>query len=97
LGKNRSFITDLNRSSDADPHSTSTAFSRSAISGRVKRNSSWPHRDAHHRRLQLLKGHHRVHRVTLNLPDLGDEHRNKQLEAIVTEFAEKIALVLRES
>ena len=31
------------------------------------------------------------------LPDLGDERKNKQLETIVTEFAEKIARVLRES
>jgi hypothetical protein len=32
----------------------------------------------------------------LTLPDVGDERKNKQIEEIVTEFAEKIARVLRE-
>ena len=51
---------------------------------------------AHPRRLQLHSEQQRVRRVTLTLPDLGDERRNKQIEDIVAEFAEKVARVLRD-
>ena len=100
LGKNRSFISQISNPAYPTPipaQHVDGIFEICHFSPREKEQFLAAYRDAHHRRLQLLKGHHRVHRVTLTLPDLGDEHRNKQLETIVTEFAEKIARVLRES
>ena len=100
LGKNRSFISQISNPAYPTPipaQHIDAIFDICHFSPREKEQFLTAYREAHHRRLQLLKGHHRVHRVTLTLPDLGDEHRNNQLESIVTEFAAKIARVLRES
>lgn len=99
LGKNRSFISQISNPAYPTPipaQHVEGIFEICHFSPREREQFLAAYRDAHHRKLQLLKGHHRVHRVSLSLPDLGDEQRNKQLEAIVTEFAEKIARVLRE-
>ncbi len=99
LGKNRSFISQISNPAYLTPipaQHIEAIFEICHFSPREKEQFLAAYRDAHHRRLQLLKAHHRVHRVTMTLPDLGDEHRNKQLELIVTEFAAKIARVLRD-
>jgi len=99
LGKNRSFISQISNPAYLTPipaQHIEAIFEICHFSPREKEQFLAAYRDAHHRRLQLLKGHHRVHRVTMTLPDLGDDHRNKQLELIVTEFAAKIARVLRD-
>jgi hypothetical protein len=38
-----------------------------------------------------------MRQVTVTLPDLGSEGRNRQLDAIVKELADKVARLLRES
>jgi hypothetical protein len=49
-------------------------------------------------RSQLLKEEHdRSRQLTVAVPDLGTDVRNRQLEAIVKEFADKVARLLRES
>src|SRR5262245_37409222 len=56
------------------------------------------YRAAHPRRLQLLRDEHeRMRQFTVAVPDLGSDSRNRRLEAIVKEFADKVARALRES
>jgi hypothetical protein len=100
LGKNRSFISQISNPAYPTPipaQHIEGIFEICHFSPREREQFLAAYRDAHHRRLQLLKGHHRVRRVTLSLPDLGEDRRNKQLETIVTEFAEKIGRVLRDT
>jgi hypothetical protein len=100
LGKNRSFISQISNPAYPTPipaQHIEGIFEICHFSPREREQFLAAYRDAHHRRLQLLKGHHRLRRVTLSLPDLGEDQRNKQLEAIVTEFAEKVARVLRDT
>jgi len=55
------------------------------------------YRKAHPRRLQLLtEEHDRMRQLIVAVPDLGTDARNQQLEAIVKEFADKVARLLRE-
>jgi hypothetical protein len=44
----------------------------------------------------LKEEHERQREVTIALPDLGTDARNRRLDAIVKEFAEKVARLLRE-
>ena len=100
LGKNRSFISQISNPAYPTPipaQHIEGIFEICHFSPREKQQFLDAYRDAHHRRLQLLKGQHRVRRVTLSLPDLGEDRKNKQLETIVTEFAEKIGRVLRDT
>jgi hypothetical protein len=100
LGKNRSFISQISNPAYPTPipaQHIEGIFEICHFSPREREQFLAAYSDAHHRRLQLLKGHHRVRRVTLSLPDLGEDRRNKQLETIVTEFAEKIGRVLRDT
>jgi len=100
LGKNRSFISQISNPAYPTPipaQHIEGIFEICHFSPREREQFLAAYRDAHHRRLQVLKGHHRVRRVTLSLPDLGEDRRNKQLETIITEFVEKIGRVLRDT
>ena len=99
LGKNRSFISQISNAVYPTPipaQHIESIFEICHFSPREKEQFLAAYRNAHHRRLELLKGHHRTRRVTLSMPDLGDEQRNRQLETIIMEFAEKIARVLQD-
>jgi len=99
LGKNRSFISQISNAVYPTPipaQHVESIFEICHFSPREKEQFLAAYRNAHHRRLDLLKGHHRARRVTLSIPDLGDEQRNRQLETIIMEFAEKIARVLQD-
>ena len=39
----------------------------------------------------------RSRRLTLMLPDLGSEQKNRKLDALLSEFAEKIARLIEDS
>lgn len=99
LGKNRSFISQIANPAYTIPipvQHVERIFEICHFSPRERDRFLKAYRDAHPRRLQLLSPHEREHRITLTLPDLGDKRRNQQLEAVVTEFVDKIARVLRE-
>jgi len=98
LGKNRSFISQISNPVYPTPipaQHVESIFEICHFSPRERQQFLAAYQQAHPRRLQLHSEHARVRRVTLALPDLGDERKNKQIEEIVTEFAEKIARVLR--
>jgi hypothetical protein len=99
LGKNRSFISQISNPVYPTPipaQHVESIFEICHFSPRERQQFLAAYQRAHPRRLQSHSEHARVRRVTLTLPDVGDERKNKQIEEIVTEFAEKIARVLRE-
>ncbi len=101
LGKNRSFISLISNPTypDADSRAAHRADLRDLplLAARA-RALPGGYRTAHPRRLQLLKEEHdRMRQLTVTVPDLGTDARNRRLEAIVKEFADKVARLLRES
>jgi hypothetical protein len=101
LGKNRSFISLISNPGYPTPiplQHVERIFEICHFSPRERERFLTAYRTAHPRRLQLLKEEHdRLRQVTVAVPDLGTEARNRQLEAIVREFADKVARLLRES
>lgn len=99
LGKNRSFISQISNPAYATPipvQHVDRIVEVCHFSPREKERFLGAYRKAHPRRLQVLKGQ-RVRTVEVTLPDLGSDARNRQLEGIVAEFADKVARLLRES
>ena len=100
LGKNRSFISLISNPSYPTPipvQHIEPIFEICHFSPRERERFLAGYRKAHPRRLQLLKEEHdRMRQLTVAVPDLGTDARNQQLEAIVKEFADKVARLLRE-
>ncbi len=44
----------------------------------------------------MLQEREKSRRVTIMLPDLGSDRKNRRLDALVSEFADKIAGLLKE-
>jgi len=101
LGKNRSFISLISNPSYPTPipvQHIESIFEICHFSPRERERFLVAYRRAHPRRLQLLKEEHdRLRQLTITVPDLGTDVRNRQLEAIVKEFADNVARLLRES
>src|SRR4249920_70066 len=101
LGKNRSFISLISNPGYPTPipvQHIEPIFEICHFSPRERERFLVAYRAAHPRRLQVLKEEReQLRHVTLALPDLGSEARNRQLDAIAKEFAEKVARLLRES
>src|SRR5690349_22078015 len=90
LGKNRSFISQISNPVYPTPipaQHVDSIFEICHFSPRERQQFLAAYQQAHPRRLQSHAEHARVRRVTLTLPDVGDERKNKQIEEIVTEFA----------
>jgi hypothetical protein len=99
LGKNRSFISQISNPAYATPipvQHVERIVEICHLSPREKERFLGAYRKAHPRRLQVLKAAP-VRSVTVAVPDLGSDARNRQLDGIVTEFADKVARLLRES
>jgi hypothetical protein len=100
LEKNRSFISLISNPAYPTPiplQHVERIFEICHFSPRERERFLAAYRAAHPRRLQILKEEReRLREVTVVLPDLGTDARNRRLEAIVKEFAEKVARLLRE-
>lgn len=99
LGKNRSFISQISNPAYATPipvQHVERIVEVCHFSPREKERFLGAYRKAHPRRLQILKSQP-ARSVIVKVPDLGSEARNRQLDGIITEFAEKVARLLRES
>lgn len=98
LGKNRSFISQICNPGYPTPipvQHVESIFEICHFAPRERDEFLAAYRRAHPRRLQLHKERERVRRVTLSLPDLQDEAKNRQLEATLAELAEKLAVIMR--
>ena len=100
LEKNRSFISLISNPAYPTPiplQHVERIFEICHFSPRERERFLAAYRAAHPRRLQILKEEHeQLREVKVVLPDLGTDARNRRLEAIVKEFAEKVARLLRE-
>lgn len=100
LEKNRSFISLISNPAYPTPipvQHVERIFEICHFSPRERERFLAAYRAAHPRRLQVLKEEgERLREVKVVLPDLGTDARNRRLEAIVKEFAEKVARLLRE-
>jgi hypothetical protein len=99
LGKNRSFISQISNPAYPTPipaQHVDAILEICHFAPAERAQFLAAYRRAHPQRLRVL-GQLRVRRVALTLPDLGDEERNRRLEAALVEMAERIAGMLRES
>jgi hypothetical protein len=100
LEKNRSFISLISNPAYPTPipvQHVERIFEICHFSPRERERFLTAYRAAHPRRLQVLKEERdKMRQVTVALPDLGSDARNRQLDSIVKEFADKVARLLRE-
>lgn len=98
LGKNRSFISQISNPAYTVPipvQHVERIMEICHFSPREKERFLAAYRKAHPRRLRILEEEpQRTHTITL--PDLGSEARNRQLDGIVTAFAEQVARLLQD-
>ncbi|MFO1057093.1 MAG: hypothetical protein U1E53_09015 [Dongiaceae bacterium] len=101
LGKNRSFISQISNPAYPTPipaQHVDAILEICHFAAGERAQFLAAYRRAHPQRLRVLgQLELRVRRVALTLPDLGDEERNRRLEAALVEMAERIAGMLRES
>ncbi|WP_199229658.1 hypothetical protein [Azospirillum sp. TSO22-1] len=99
MGKNRSFVSQLTNPTNPTPvpaQHIELIFDICHFAPAEREAFLAAYRRAHPRRLRLPHEHHRARRISVEVPDLGDEERNRRLDAIVTEFAAKIAHLLHD-
>ncbi|HXV25028.1 MAG TPA: hypothetical protein VED46_12315 [Alphaproteobacteria bacterium] len=102
LGKNRSFISQISNPVYPTPipaQHVERIFEICHFSKEERKLFLAAYRRAHPRRLQANDGGDAepVRRMTMTLPDLGDARKNRKLDALVSEFAELAAKLLRDA
>jgi hypothetical protein len=98
LGKNRSFISQISNPIYPTPipaQHVESIFEICHFSPVERDRFLDAYRRAHPQRLRVLNHQDRVRRITLTLPDLEDEQKNRKLESALAEFAERIAQLMR--
>jgi hypothetical protein len=98
LGKNRSFISQISNPTYLTPIPAQHVESILEIchfSPPERERFLAAYRRAHPQRLRALNHQERVRRITLTLPDLEDDQKNRKLEAALAELAERIAQLMR--
>jgi len=98
LGKNRSFISQISNPTYPTPipaQHVEAIFEICHFSPPERERFLEAYRQAHPQRLRTLGHQDRVRRITLTLPDLEDEQKNRRLEAALADLAERIAQLMR--
>jgi hypothetical protein len=99
MGKNRSFISQISNSAYQIPipaQHLSTIFEVCHFSPAEKAAFLKAYDRAHPRRTRRHRGAPRERTVTLQLPDLGSEKRNAQLDGLLHDFARRLNALLQE-
>ena len=99
LGKNRSFITQISNPVYQTPipvQHLHRIIDICHFSPQEREQFLHAYHQAHPRRLLMLQEREKSRRVTIMLPDLGNDKKNRRLDALVSEFAERIARLLEE-
>jgi hypothetical protein len=97
LGKNRSFISHISNPTYAVPipqRHLETIFEICHFPPEEKRKFLDAYHRAHPRRLTIAREGRRLRAHTIYLPDLGDDERNRQLEALISEFVNGLARLM---
>ena len=98
LGKNRSFISQISNPTYPTPipaQHVEPIFEICHFSPAERERFLDAYRQAHPQRLRTLGHQDRVRRITLTLPDLEDEQKNRRLDAALSDLAERIAQLIR--
>jgi hypothetical protein len=98
LGKNRSFVTQISNPNYLVPipvQHLPVIFEICHFSNAERTAFTQIYRAAHPRRIVAIPTEPRTRSLVLTLPDLGDAKRNRELDALITEFAERIAQFVR--
>lgn len=99
LGKNRSFISQIANPVYAVPipvQHLETIFEICHFTAGEKREFLTAYVEAHPRRLDLVRKPAGTRKLTLTLPDLSDQRRNRQLDEAVTEMARQLARLAKD-
>lgn len=99
LGKNRSFISQIANPAYATPipaQYLDQIFEICHFSPQQRDLFLTAYRQAHPRRLRLLKDHERQRRLTLVLPDLGDDAKNHKLDELIADLAHRLVHLLQD-
>jgi len=100
LGKNRSFITQIANPTYQTPipaQHVQRIIEICHFSAQEKQQFLQAYQTAHPRRLLLIAREARSRRLTVMLPDLGSEQKNRKLDSLVRQFAEQIARLMEDS
>ena len=99
MGKNRSFVSQISNPAYPVPipvQHLNTIFDVCHFPPPTKTAFLEAYARAHPRRIAQLDEIPRERIITLHLPDLGSSKRNAQLEALMQEFARRLATVLQD-
>jgi hypothetical protein len=91
LGKNRSFVSQITSPTYSIPiphRHLETIFETCHFSPDERRRFLHAYQRAHPQRLKPAREGRRLRAHTLMLPDFGDEQRNRQLDALLTDFVQ---------
>ena len=94
LGKNRSFVTQITNPAYLVPipaKHVSTIFEVCHLSGAERAAFLEAYRRAHPGRLRAPHREAHTRTVTVTVPDLGDDKKNRALEQLVVDFATQLA------
>lgn len=100
LGKNRSFITQIANPSYQTPipaQHVQRIIEICHFSAQEKQEFLQAYQTAHPRRQMLSAREARSRRLTVMLPDLGSEQKNRKLDSLVRQFAEQLARLMEDS
>jgi hypothetical protein len=99
MGKNRSFVSQISNPAYPVPipiQHLNTIFDVCHFSPQTKTAFLKAYARAHPRRMGRLAAAPRERSITLNLPDLGSGARNRQVDALMQEFARRLAGILHD-
>jgi hypothetical protein len=91
LGKNRSFVSQITSPTYSIPiphRHLEAIFETCHFSTEDRRQFLSAYQRAHPQRLKAAREGRRLRAHTLMLPDLGDEQRNRQMDALLTDFVQ---------
>lgn len=96
LGKNRSFISQISNPAYSVPipaRHLEVIFEICHLSVDERRTFLEAYEQAHPSRLKLIKDSTPTRELRVQLPDLGDDVRNRELERVVEEFIQKVGRI----
>jgi hypothetical protein len=99
MGKNRSFVSQISNPAYPVPipiQHLNTIFDVCHFPPQTKTAFLQAYARAHPRRMGRLAENPRERTVTLQLPDLGSNRRNGQIDALMQEFARRLVAIMQD-
>jgi hypothetical protein len=99
IGKNRSFVSQISNPAYPVPipiQHLNTIFDVCHFPPQTKAEFLRAYSRAHPRRMARHAATPRERTITMHLPDLGNSSRNRQIDALMQEFARRLAAILQD-